>query len=208
MKTYIATAACAAACLAAQPASAATNVIPAHWTTIFYSSAAGILRPGSPWGPGSTPSNALTPADGVFAPESQQWNNGSYWWDAQASDAAASARWEVWLDGNYTFNQLKVQADNNDTYLVEYWDGSNWQGVYNLPAVCCFGLTTRDSGILSPFNTNRFRFSATGGDGYYSLSEFQAYAVPEPATWALLILGMGVVGGAMRRRTQVRHAFA
>lgn len=27
-------------------------------------------------------------------------------------------------------------------------------------------------------------------------------AVPEPATWAMLILGMGVVGGAMRRRTQ------
>lgn len=33
--------------------------------------------------------------------------------------------------------------------------------------------------------------------------------VPEPATWAMLILGMGVVGGAMRRRTKVlfRHAF-
>lgn len=32
--------------------------------------------------------------------------------------------------------------------------------------------------------------------------------VPEPATWAMLILGMGVVGGAMRRRTRtlVRHA--
>jgi len=33
--------------------------------------------------------------------------------------------------------------------------------------------------------------------------------VPEPATWALMILGFGAVGGAMRRRnakTSVRFA--
>ena len=33
-------------------------------------------------------------------------------------------------------------------------------------------------------------------------------AVPEPATWAMLILGMGIVGGAMRRKTRVRLALA
>lgn len=33
-------------------------------------------------------------------------------------------------------------------------------------------------------------------------------AVPEPSTWALLILGMGMTGGAMRRKkVQARHAF-
>ena len=32
--------------------------------------------------------------------------------------------------------------------------------------------------------------------------------VPEPSTWAMLILGMGAVGGAMRRRTRTRVAFA
>ena len=31
--------------------------------------------------------------------------------------------------------------------------------------------------------------------------------VPEPSTWALLILGFGLVGGAMRRRQQARLAF-
>jgi hypothetical protein len=34
-----------------------------------------------------------------------------------------------------------------------------------------------------------------------------ASAVPEPATWGLMILGFGVVGGAMRRRQTVRVAF-
>lgn len=31
-------------------------------------------------------------------------------------------------------------------------------------------------------------------------------AVPEPATWALMIMGFGLVGGAMRRRGNLRHA--
>lgn len=33
-------------------------------------------------------------------------------------------------------------------------------------------------------------------------------AVPEPSTWAMLILGFGLVGGAMRRQTKVRFALA
>ncbi len=33
-------------------------------------------------------------------------------------------------------------------------------------------------------------------------------AVPEPATWAMLILGFGVVGGTLRRRRHVRVSFA
>ena len=32
--------------------------------------------------------------------------------------------------------------------------------------------------------------------------------VPEPATWAMLILGMGMIGSAMRRQTRARLAFA
>lgn len=35
-----------------------------------------------------------------------------------------------------------------------------------------------------------------------------AGAVPEPATWAMLILGMGMVGGAMRRRNRANLALA
>lgn len=35
-----------------------------------------------------------------------------------------------------------------------------------------------------------------------------ASAVPEPATWAMMIAGFGLVGGAMRRRNTVRTVFA
>jgi len=33
-------------------------------------------------------------------------------------------------------------------------------------------------------------------------------AVPEPATWAMLILGMGIVGSAMRRKAVTRFTYA
>jgi hypothetical protein len=49
---------------------------------------------------------------------------------------------------------------------------------------------------------------AYGGDGDFNEFDPAAYsgsilssgAVPEPATWAMMIGGMGMVGGAMRRR--------
>ena len=36
----------------------------------------------------------------------------------------------------------------------------------------------------------------------------QVVAVPEPSTWALLILGFGMVGGAMRRKAKVQARYA
>lgn len=45
-------------------------------------------------------------------------------------------------------------------------------------------------------------WSATGFDrGFQTF--VQANAVPEPGTWAMLILGMGVVGGSLRRRQRL-----
>lgn len=35
-----------------------------------------------------------------------------------------------------------------------------------------------------------------------------AGAVPEPSAWALLILGFGLTGAAMRRRTKTSVSFA
>ena len=51
-----------------------------------------------------------------------------------------------------------------------------------------------------------------GGPGGYTLNVTQlAAAVPEPGAWALLILGFGAVGAALRRartvRTRLAHAF-
>lgn len=42
------------------------------------------------------------------------------------------------------------------------------------------------------------------GIGFGNISYTSAAAVPEPATWGLMIGGVGMAGGALRRRTVVR----
>jgi hypothetical protein len=53
------------------------------------------------------------------------------------------------------------------------------------------------------------RFASYGGS--FTLTEATAAAVPEPATWAMMLLGFGVIGAAMRRKSapqpKVRYGF-
>lgn len=71
------------------------------------------------------------------------------------------------------------------------------------------------SGSLDFFNTARLSsLTATGGTLSSANAAFQALpgggygflpaaaGVPEPTTWAMLILGFGLIGGALRRRTE------
>lgn len=58
-------------------------------------------------------------------------------------------------------------------------------------------------------NVSAFR-AVSGGDpadytGQFSYSAVTA-AVPEPATWAIFVLGFGVLGGTMRRRAKISGA--
>ena len=73
-----------------------------------------------------------------------------------------------------------------------------------------FGVTA-DAGV----GISSVRFVAQGaGLGVESLRQLRlggvsrVPAVPEPATWAMLIAGFGIVGGAVRRRNKVQLRFA
>src|SRR5690349_8396104 len=84
----------AALALAGAPVAAAVNIVPAHTIDVDVFGIDGVLRVGSPWVPGSTPSDPLSPVDGSFEPENQQWNNGSFWWDEDPSiNAAGPLSW-------------------------------------------------------------------------------------------------------------------
>lgn len=52
--------------------------------------------------------------------------------------------------------------------------------------------------------------SSSGGNWTQSLVSisFDASGVPEPATWATLVLGMGAIGGVIRRRAKTTVRFA
>ena len=79
------------------------------------------------------------------------------------------------------------------------------------------GTTLDGQNVLADGTSSLFLQNGTGGNGVTStfgfVTQFQtsdmAAAVPEPATWALMLLGFGFVGGAMRRgKEKVRVGYA
>lgn len=74
-------------------------------------------------------------------------------------------------------------------------NGSNWFGFWGTAGEVFRGFSyTSDNPALGIADMRQVRL----GD---------VSAVPEPATWAFLILGFGAVGGAMRRRSSIRLSF-
>jgi hypothetical protein len=71
-----------------------------------------------------------------------------------------------------------------------------------------YTLTLPEAHIPSITNpqTLFIKGNSSGGGSYTANVSFAA--VPEPATWALMILGFGVVGYSMRRRPAVRYSQA
>lgn len=69
--------------------------------------------------------------------------------------------------------------------------------------------------VLPLFARTGNYYVASGGGGYFAdessafrLSSADAPAVPEPATWAMMLGGLGVLGVATRRRTSAARVLA
>lgn len=81
------------------------------------------------------------------------------------------------------------------------------QAVFNGPGVLSAANAFNVNGPWS--ETVRYSLNFTGGNGSNFNGTANLTAVPEPATWAMFILGFGVLGFAMRRRNaQVTSAKA
>lgn len=185
---------------------AQASAIPGNWSLLSSTGNYGQLRAGSQWLPAPPLASQGTVVNDVFLAEGTQWNLGTWWWDQDPTvNGTYSSPMGMRIDliNTTTFDRFVVQADDNDTYQLDYWDGSNWQSAFSIAAASGGGMRTRDSGILaSSITTNQLRFYATGGDNYYSVSEIQGFApasVPEPHSLALLALGLAAAAGASRR---------
>lgn len=170
----------------------------------------GVITPNPPGWPDSTMypvAAGSTLTDGVFRPASTEWQDGTVWWDEQ-NTASVGNYVEVDLGGMHTLIGFTVQADDNDTYRLQYYDtlSLSWATAWDIPAVGGFGMQTRTSPAVS-LTTDKLRFFATGGDYYYSVSEIQAFedlaAVPEPST--ILLFGAGLVGLGLWGRKRVKR---
>jgi len=109
-------------------------------------------------------------------------------------------------------------VNNSDLFYkltLGFGDGTVVSGVYDTVSNNFFGSTSGNI-TLTGFLWERQRFdivseysSTKGGSNADYNGGFSYTAVPEPATWAMMIGGFGLVGTAMRRRkSQVRVTYA
>jgi hypothetical protein len=155
--------------------------------------------------------------DGIFTPESTNYGNAvsqSVQWitiDGQpANGTNVPTTLEIDLGGFFSISGAIMQADDNDSYLLQYHDTSNntWLTLWNVPAISSgSGFRTRPNAdqvtfqSLGPIVTDAVRISATSGDAALGVSEIQlsGFAVPEPGTSVLIAMGAAATLSLGRR---------
>ena len=95
------------------------------------------------------------------------------------------------------FGVTAATLPNSTVTLVELLTGALVPITTAGPAANSVTLTT---GALAANTTYRFRYTVNLGSAGNVSGNAAFYPVPEPATWAMMLLGFGGIGFAMRRR--------
>lgn len=143
---------------------------------------------------------------------------GGYW---QPEDGKRSIDLSGGAPGS--ISQLISGLTSGQVYDISFWlsgnpDGGSTTkvGTVSGGTAQSFSYTLSGTNSLSNMNWKEFHyvftalgatalltFSSGTGDAYGpALDNVSIAAVPEPATWGMMILGFGLAGGAMRRRSR------
>ncbi|SNS46228.1 PEP-CTERM protein-sorting domain-containing protein [Sphingomonas laterariae] len=134
--------------------------------------------------------------------------------------------WATWCCG-YTGDVLSVSSNSITTTFNTAVNNFGFYAEPNDFSSFLVTLTTGDGAVLNQLVTGQagakffgwnggpitsFTVSAAPGANGFAFGDFfyegVSGAVPEPATWAMMISGFGLVGGAMRRSRSTRVSYS
>jgi hypothetical protein len=81
--------------------------------------------------------------------------------------------------------------------FVLAWDGIT---LLDIPDLDPFPYMTASGGLTATTSLTTLTFGFFQEPDYFFLDNVVLTAIPEPASWALMLAGFGMIGGAMRRR--------
>lgn len=177
--------------------------VPSALPAATYASAQNGQFPIGYWVPDSTTSRWITPTPNAAASFDPSLN-GTYEFTQQFVLTAAQAG-DVSFTGQFAADNLVEEVSLNGHILYSASDSglpSNFGGWTSFGDVSHIGF-------MSGTNTLTFvveNYAQNGGNPAGLNVQFLSEAVPEPGTWAFLLLGLGMLGFALRRRPAVAFA--
>jgi hypothetical protein len=137
-------------------------------------------------------------------------DQGPSWWDVPTAYTGQEAA--AFLFGGVASDYLISTIDNLEANIDNLAWVSTWGGV-------CGGTFPCGTKVAENFEISTGGLYASEGDtsayvldwavgSQFTNYAFRVAAVPEPGTWAMMLVGFGAVGMAMRRRRRVRVVFA
>ena len=136
-----------------------------------------------------TPNNSTMPEKVTFDTTTKTAGSTSPWFEFSND-----------LSGTYTF--ALITSTSGATVTLEQLLAGGGSSIIQTVTGSSNSLTL-NTGVLTAGATYRFLYTFNAGTGGGTVSgnaSFLQAAVPEPATWAMMLIGFGGIGLAMRRR--------
>lgn len=214
MKFLSAAGACAAVLAFAAPASATAVLLTSFEGTIDSGTNYEYVSATQPYSTVNVPLGSVTTADITYSGGSGIQANGSAWGFADAPNGTQTAFIQSYNDVGGSISIALNGLTAGQEYSVSFdlaarpYGGAdpltvsagNSSGMFTITNTA---WSTHSIDFMAPESGTadlKFLGSTLDGDSSVGLDAVSIAAVPEPATWAMMLLGFGMIGFASRRR--------